>query len=130
MEEMNVGSRIKQIRKHNSLSQQAFADKLKVSRVSANLWETGKANCPERSLAQICATFGVSYDWLTTGNGEMFEQSDEQLVNDTMQAYPQFGDLERRILENWLQLPHSKREEILETIQRCFTDDPNADGDS
>lgn len=129
MDNKDIGQRIKLIRKSCCITQQKLADTLKVHQVTVATWETGKAHCPERSLAQICATFGVSYDWLTTGNGEMFEQSDEQLVNDTMQAYPQFGDLERRILENWIKLPHSKMEEIHETIQRCFVDDPNSDGD-
>lgn len=130
MNNKDIGQRIKLIRKSCCITQQKLADTLKVHQVTVATWETGKAHCPERSLAQICATFGASYDWLTTGTGEMFEQSDEQLVNDTMRSYPQFGALERRILENWLQLPHSKHEEILETIQRCFTDDPDTDGDS
>lgn len=125
-----MNNRLKELRKALCISQIDFAKKLGVTNVMVSYWEKGTYELSKRSARQICATFGVSYDWLTTGNGEMFEQSDEQLVNDTMQAYPQFGDLERRILENWLQLPHSKREEILETIQRCFTDDPNADGDS
>ena len=125
-----IGKRLKSLRKEVGLSQQKLADALGVTQTTVGMWEVDKSTMTDRSARQICATFGVSYDWLTTGTGEMFEQSDEQLVNDTMQAYPQFGDLERRILENWIKLPHSKREEILETIQRCFVDDPNSDGDS
>ena len=125
-----IGKRLKVLRKEVGLSQQKLADALGVTQTTVGMWEVDKTTMTDRSAQQICATFGVSYDWLTTGTGEMFEQSDEQLVNDTMQAYPQFGDLERRILENWIKLPHSKREEILETIQRRFVDDPNSDGDS
>lgn len=127
---MDIGNRLKAMRKDLCLTQKELASTLGISNVIVAYWETGKRPLPDRSARQICATFGVSYDWLTTGNGEMFDQSDEQLVNDTMQAYPQFGDLERRILENWIQIPHSKREEILETIKRCFVDNPNSDGDS
>lgn len=127
---MNQPERLKQLRKTLGYTQATFSEKLGRAKITVTMWETGKANIPESACRQICATFGVSYDWLTTGNGEMFERSDEQIVNDTIQAYPQFGNLERRILENWLQLPHSKREEILETIQRRFTDDPDTDGDS
>lgn len=125
-----MNNRLKELRKALCISQIDFAKKLGVTNVMASYWETGKRPLTDRSARQICATIGVSYDWLTTGNGEMFEQSDGQIVNDTMQAYPQFGALERRILENWLQLPHSKREDALETIQRRFTDDPDTDGDS
>lgn len=124
-----IGKRLKSLRKAVGLTQQKLADALGITQTTVGMWEVNKSTMTDRSTRQICATFGVSYDWLTTGTGEMFEQSDEQLVNGTMQAYPQFGDLERRILENWIKLPHSKLEEIHETIQRCFVDDPNSDGD-
>lgn len=39
--------------------------------------ESGR-NCPsEQSLRYMCSEFGVSYVWLTTGGGSMFEDDDD-----------------------------------------------------
>lgn len=66
-----MNTRIKTIRKHYGLTQQEFADRLKVSRSNIATYETGKSNLGESTVALICRTFGVNELWLRTGEGEM-----------------------------------------------------------
>ena len=66
--------RIKTIRKELHLTQQEFADKLKVARNNIAGYETGNRNPSEAVMSLICRTFNVSEKWLRNGEGEMFVQ--------------------------------------------------------
>ena len=128
MNDIDVGLRIKEIRKALKMTQNEFAESLQINRVTVGNWEIGKAHCPNRSLVQISAMFNVSMDWLTKGKGEMFVESAESIVEDVMRDNPQFGDIERSIVRNWLRIPHDERLRILDTISKVF--DINSDDDT
>lgn len=70
MNELN--ERIKKIRKCLDLTQQEFADKLKIKRNTVATYETGKSNPSDAAVVLICKTFNVSETWLRTGEGKMF----------------------------------------------------------
>lgn len=65
---------IKKIRKTFDLTQQEFADKLKVPRNTIAGYEVGKSNPSDAAINNICREFNVSEQWLRTGEGEMFVQ--------------------------------------------------------
>lgn len=70
-------SRIKNLRKALNLTQQAFANRLKVSRNTIAKYETGD-NAPSAAvISLICKEFNVSEEWLQNGTGEMFVQHSE-----------------------------------------------------
>ena len=73
--------RLKKLRKTLDLTQQEFADKLKVPRNTIGGYEVGKSNPSDAAVNNICNIFNVNEDWLRTGNGEMFIQltRDEQI---------------------------------------------------
>ncbi len=61
---MTLSEKILYCRKRCSLSQEALAEKIGVSRQAISKWETGEA-APELSkLALLAKTFGVTADWL------------------------------------------------------------------
>lgn len=64
--------RLKKLRKTLDLTQQEFADKLKVPRNTIGGYEVGKSNPSDAAVNNICNIFNVNEDWLRTGNGEMF----------------------------------------------------------
>ena len=112
--------RLKELRKVLGLTQTEFGEKLGRKKITVTFWESGKSAIPTSMIYQICSTFGVSYDWLTEGKGEMFVESAESLVEDVMRDNPQFGDIERSIVRNWLRIPHDERLRILDTISKVF----------
>lgn len=69
---MTINERVKYLRKeYLNLTQQDFADQLILGRATIAQIESGKINLTERNIGAICETFGVSENWLRTGEGEM-----------------------------------------------------------
>ncbi|HNW87969.1 MAG TPA: helix-turn-helix transcriptional regulator [Candidatus Limiplasma sp.] len=71
---MNIGDRIKQIRKvqGNKMTQTDLGQRLGVPREVITSYEIGRVIPPEPTLRLICREFGVDYDWLKYGTGEMY----------------------------------------------------------
>lgn len=67
-----MNTRIRFLRKELHLTQQEFADRLKVSRNNIAGYESGTRNPSEAVISLICSTFHVNEDWLRKGKGEMF----------------------------------------------------------
>lgn len=66
-----MNERIKEIRKYYNLTQQGFADKIKVKRNTVATYEMGRSIPSDAAIALICQVFHISEFWLRTGNGEM-----------------------------------------------------------
>lgn len=81
-----IGERVRVVReqiasKDKKLSQEAFARLLGTTRsVIANI-EYERVEPSGSILKLICATFGVDYHWLTTGEGEMLHVSDDVVAD-------------------------------------------------
>lgn len=73
-----MNERIKRLRKELKLTQQQFADKIKVKRNTVATYEMGRSVPSDSAIALICKTFHVNEDWLLNGNGEMFEELPEE----------------------------------------------------
>lgn len=73
--------RIKQIRKQFNLSQAEFGQKVGVKGNTIGNYEIGLRAPSDAVIFSICREFGVSEEWLRTGQGEMFVQisPDEEL---------------------------------------------------
>lgn len=67
-----MNERLKKLRKTLDMTQQEFADKLRVPRNTIGGYEVGKSNPSDAAVNNICNTFNVNEDWLRTGEGEMF----------------------------------------------------------
>lgn len=61
---MTLGERITEIRKENHLSQEAFGDKLAVSRQAISKWEADQSIPDVEKLILLCQTFEVNIGWL------------------------------------------------------------------
>jgi Helix-turn-helix. len=91
---MEIRDRIKEIRQAKGLTQQEFADVLKVSRNNIAGYETGRTDPSASAISLICKTFSVSELWLRTGEGEMFsdtarEEEISAFMGDTLAAEPE-----------------------------------------
>lgn len=65
-------NRFKELRKELNVTQQEFADKLKISRNFVAQIEMGSKVPSDRTIDDVCREFGVSEEWLRTGKGNMF----------------------------------------------------------
>lgn len=60
---INVGNKLKILRKQKKITQQELADKLSISRASISNWEIGRRRPNLHELTAICDFYGVSLDY-------------------------------------------------------------------
>lgn len=76
-----MDERIKALRKRLGLTQQAFADRLKIARGNIGAYEVGKNAPSDAVISLICKEFNVNEIWLRTGEGgddNMFTKVNEE----------------------------------------------------
>jgi transcriptional regulator with XRE-family HTH domain len=91
------GERVKELRKALDLTLEKFGEKLGVTKVAISNIEKGNRNLTEQMAKSICREYSANYEWLTTGEGEMFVESDEEFV-DSMLNIMNGGNETRRNL--------------------------------
>lgn len=74
---MTQGERIKDVRNSLGLTLEKFGEKLGVTKTAISRLEKGERSLTEQMTKSICREFSVDYMWLTTGDGEMFVESDD-----------------------------------------------------
>lgn len=74
------GERVRAIRKSLGLTLEKFGEKVGVGKTAISNIEKGKRNLTEQMTKSICREFGVDYMWLTTGEGEMFVDTDDDFI--------------------------------------------------
>lgn len=74
---MTQGERIKDVRNSLGLTLGKFGEKLGVTKTAISRIEKGERSLTEQMTKSICREFSVDYMWLTTGEGEMFVESDD-----------------------------------------------------
>lgn len=74
---MTQGARVKEVRKKIGLTLDRFGEHIGIKKSALSSIENGRSNLTEANIKAICREFGVDYIWLTTGDGEMFANSDD-----------------------------------------------------
>ena len=84
---MAISDKILSLRKENGLSQEAFAEKLGVSRQSVSKWESGTAMPDIDKIVSISEIFGVSTDFLLkkdSAETPSFDEAYDPELDDTV----------------------------------------------
>ena len=69
--------RINQLRRALDLTQDEFGRRLGITKASISKIENGANSASEQTLRSMCRECGASYLWLTTGEGAMFENGND-----------------------------------------------------
>lgn len=77
---LTENERIRELRKSLDMTLEKFGEKVGVTRASMSNVENGNRSVTEQMRKAVCREFGVDYIWLTTGEGEMFVDSDDDFV--------------------------------------------------
>lgn len=107
----NVNVRVFELRKYLKMSQEAFGTKLGVRKTAISKIEKGENNLTEAMFKLICSEFNVNEEWLRTGNGEVFVDSDSSILNQLSKEYS-LDTLDVKIIESFLKLSPEGRNEI------------------
>lgn len=70
---IKLKDRFKELRKELNVTQQEFADKLKISRNFVAQIEMGSKVPSDRTIDDVCREFNVNEEWLRSGTGKMFQ---------------------------------------------------------
>ena len=77
---MTQGERIRGVRKALGLTLEKFGEKIGMKKNSVSQLENGKNSVTEQVVKAICREYNVDYMWLTTGDGEMFIDTDDDFI--------------------------------------------------
>lgn len=123
---MSISDRMQMIRKDKKLSQEEFGNRVGVTRGVIYNIEKELVTPKELFLKQICKEYRINYLWLTEGKGEMYDNSEENLLDELTVEY-NLDDLEKKIVQAFLKLEHDKRKVFTDFLRDIFE---NKNGDA
>lgn len=119
-EKMDIHERIKMVREQNNMTQAEFGKRLGISRdVYANI-ENDRLRKPETKepiIKLICKEFGVSYQWLVNGIGEMSDSDEneaQEIIDSVMTGDNEFA---KKVLVAFARMSEEKWKLIREIIE-------------
>lgn len=77
---MTQNERVKEVRKTLGLTLEKFGDRLGIKKAAVSKIEKGENSLTDANIKAICREFSVDYMWLTTGDGEMFIDTDDDFL--------------------------------------------------
>ncbi len=101
---LTENERLKEIRKSLGLTMEKFGERLGVSKASISNIENGNRGLTEQMTKSICREFGVDYIWLTTGDGEMFVESDNDIMESIDRIMMGENDFHKNLFKTFARL--------------------------
>lgn len=116
---MTQGERVKEIRKSLDLTLEKFGENVGVTKQTVSRIENGVNNLTDQMAKAICREYNVSYDYLVDGEGEMFSDLPDTVLDELCMQYD-LDAYDKKLLEVYLELPKSARDVIKEIIKKKF----------
>lgn len=114
---MTQGERVKEIRKELDLTLEKFGEKLGVTKVAISNIEKGNRNLTDQMAKSICREYNANYDYLMYGEGEMFDDLPQTIVDELCVQYD-LNDFDKALVEMYVSLPAGSRERIKEYMKQ------------
>lgn len=105
--------RIRDVRKSlkPKTSQSVFAEMLGTSRDTIANYEGGRVVPTDTFIQLLCTKFNVSNEWLRTGEGDMYVDSETSLV-DSLTKQMNMSAEQRKLMEIFLTMSDEKRDSV------------------
>lgn len=117
---MTQGERVRELRKFLELTTEKFGEKLGVQRSAISKIENGRCSLTDANIRAICREFRVNYYWLTEGQLPMILETPETITDEIAEDY-NLDDIDKKIIEKYLELHEDKRKVIKEYLKSIFT---------
>lgn len=114
-----MNERIKELRKTLGLTLEKFGARLGVGKTAINKLESGQNNVTEQMVKSICREFNVDYIWLTTGEGEMFRDSDDNFYEKIDRVMANETDIRKNLFKALLDAPDEDLAALEKWIDFC-----------
>lgn len=116
---MTQGERVKEIRKALGLTLDKFGEKVGVKKQTVSRIENGVNNVTDQMAKSICREYNVNYDYLMNGEGEMFDDLPQTVLDELCVQYD-LDDLDRTLVEMYLEMPAQVRDYLKQEIRKRF----------
>lgn len=114
---MTNGERVNEVRKSLGLTLEKFGEKLGVTKTTISRIEKGVNNLTDQMAISICREYNVNYDYLMYGEGEMFDDLPQTIVDELCVQYG-LNDFDKALVEMYVSLPVGSRERIKEYMNQ------------
>ena len=114
---MTSGERVNEVRKSLGLTLEKFGEKLGVTKTTISRIEKGVNNLTDQMAISICREYNVNYDYLMYGEGEMFDDLPQTIVDELCAQYD-LNDFDKALVEMYVSLPAGSRERIKEYMKQ------------
>lgn len=114
---MTNGERVNEVRKSLGLTLEKFGEKLGVTKTTISRIEKGVNNLTDQMAISICREYNVNYDYLVYGEGEMFDDLPQTIVDELCAQYD-LNDFDKALVEMYVSLPAGSRERIKEYMKQ------------
>lgn len=114
---MTQGERVNQIRKTLDLTLEKFGEKLGVQKSSISKIEKDRVALSDQMAKSICREYNVNYDYLMYGEGEMFDDLPQTIVDELCAQYD-LNDFDKALVEMYVSLSAGSRERIKEYMKQ------------
>jgi transcriptional regulator with XRE-family HTH domain len=125
------GERIREVRKALNLTLEKFGGKLGVGKTAISKLEKDENNLTKQMTKAICREFHVDYIWLTTGEGDMFLDADDDFKEQIDQIIASETDARKNLFKFMLTLSEDDVEAMQRLMRKAFEfykdDDPEKD---
>ena len=116
---MTQGERVKEIRKALSLTLEKFGEKLGVGKTAISKIEKDERSLTDQMAKAICREFNVSPEWLSSGDGQMFTDLPQTVLDELCQQYD-LDDLDKSLIQEYLKLDARDRRVLKDYIRKVF----------
>jgi transcriptional regulator with XRE-family HTH domain len=113
---LDLKDRLIEVRNAHNKTQDEMSKLLHVGRSTYACWESGTRDIKDRYVDAICREFGVSEEWLRTGEGEMFKEDDFAYDLGTYAA--KATELDKAIITEWMKLDDSTKHNLYEFMKK------------
>lgn len=110
---MNIGDRIKRVRKYLDLTQREFGERIGLKGNTIAQYELGRNNPVDSALSLMIREYNINEEWLRTGEGEMFKAAPTDVLDQLASEY-NLSNASYIVIEKFVNLKPEKRNELIE----------------
>lgn len=116
---MTQGERVKLLRNSLNLSQEKFGERINMKKNSISQIENGVNNLTDIVAKSISNEFNVNYFWLRDGEGDMYIDAPETVIDELKRTYD-LSEFEEKLLKQYLVLSKDERDVLQKIIKGVF----------
>lgn len=119
---MTQGERVRELRKSLNLTTEKFGEKLGVQRSAISKIENGRCSLTDANINAICREFSINRTWLTSGEGDMRIDSDD----DFLEKIDRIMTDENKTRKNMMKALVNASDDDIEVLSRLIVDAYNS----